>query len=72
MKYKITVQTFFRNETGVEFVKNGELYKMNNEQFECWVRQAKLMGFRVMCDNKTYVSLSRTEKEIEIFLKELK
>lgn len=71
MKYGITVQTFFRKKAGVEFMKGDKRYEMSNEQFECWVRQARLMGFRIMMDNELFVSLSRDENEIETFLNKL-
>ena len=71
VKYEITVQTFFRNKTGVEFVKGDKRYEMSNEQFECWVRQAQIMGFRVMMDNELFVCLSRVENKIEVFLNKI-
>ena len=71
MEYKITVQTFFRTPTGAEFVKDGKRYSMSADQLDCWIRQAKLMGFRIMMKNDLWVSLARVENEIEVFLDRL-
>jgi hypothetical protein len=72
MKYEITSYSFFRTAKGAEFVKDGKRYEISKEQLECLLRQYRLMGFRVIFDNDLFVSVSKVENAIEVFLEALR
>lgn len=72
MTYEVTSYTFFRTiGGGADFVKDGKLFHWSAEMLKCMINQYRIMGFRVICDNECFISVSKVNNEAEIFLEKL-
>jgi len=68
MKYEVTTYNCFKVVGGgADFVKNGIVYHMSAEMLNCMIHQYKMMGFMVVCDNDTFISIAKVTNEINIF-----
>ena len=67
---KVTVHNFFKENNGYKYIKNGKLYFISNEMFECFKRQYKRMGWYMFESNFT-VSFSYAHDQINEFMKKL-
>jgi len=68
MKYEVTSYNFFKVVGGgADFVKNNTVYHLSAEMLNCMINQYKMMGFMVVCDNDTFISVAKATNEIEVF-----
>jgi len=72
MTYEVTSYNFFRtSDGGADFVKEGKLFCLSAEMLNCMINQYRIMGFRVIFDNARFISVSKVENEVEIFIEKL-
>ena len=66
---KITTYSFFKVSNTYQFVKDGKLFTFSSEMFSCLLNQYKFMGYKVTIETESYISISKIENEIDLFMK---
>lgn len=67
---KVTIYNFFKESNGYKYVKDGKIYSVSIEMFECFKHQYKQMGWNIT-DLDIYVSFSYIHEDVNQFLKKL-
>lgn len=68
MNYEVKSYNFFRTpDHGADYVNDGKLFHLSAEMLDCMLNQYKVMGFMVIFDNDSFVSVAKVTNEIEVF-----
>ena len=68
MNYEVKSYSFFRTPNGgADYVNDGKLFHLSAEMLNCLLNQYKVMGFKVIFNNDSFVSVAKVTNEIEVF-----
>ena len=68
MDYEVKSYNFFRTPNGgADYINNGKVSHLSAEMLNCMLNQYKVMGFKVIFESESFVSVAKATNETEVF-----